>query len=68
MRRGPAFPDALCVCNKLLDKMHAGGGPRSEQFWYVDVQEGEEYEESMNEIRFKCKKIGGLVLTLGLKI
>ena len=33
-----------------------------------EVQEGEGYEESMNKIRFKCKKIGSLALTLGLKI
>ena len=33
-----------------------------------DVQEGEGFEESMNKIRFKCKKIGSLALTLGVKI
>ena len=33
-----------------------------------EVQEGEEYEESMNKICFKCKKIGSLAVTLGMKI
>ena len=33
-----------------------------------EVQEGEEYDESMNKIRFKCKKIGSLALTWGTKI
>ena len=33
-----------------------------------EVQEGEECEESMNKIRFKCKKIGSLALPLGLKM
>ena len=33
-----------------------------------DLKEGEEYNESMNKIRYKCKKIGGLALPLGIKI
>ena len=33
-----------------------------------EVQEGEEYEESINIICFKCKKIRSLALPLGLKM
>ena len=33
-----------------------------------DLQEEEEYKESMNKIRFKCKKIGSVALLLGVKI
>ena len=32
------------------------------------MQEGEEYEESMNKICFKCKTIRSLAVTLGQKI
>ena len=33
-----------------------------------DLQEGQEYADSMNKIRFKCKKIGSLAIPLGIKI
>ena len=33
-----------------------------------EVHAGEEYDESINKIRFKCKEIGSLALPLGLKI
>ena len=33
-----------------------------------DVDEGEEFKESLAKIRFKCKKIASLVLPLELKI
>ena len=33
-----------------------------------ELQEGEEYDECINKICFKCKTIGSLALPLGLKI